>query len=83
MLGGITLVLSGCFGWFAMADDGQIYTLYRNSPLDAMMRIHIATFDTSDGEAYNQENSGLAASLFQAQPGITTKFWCEKGRYHK
>jgi hypothetical protein len=45
------------------------------------MRIHIATFDSKEGEEYNRENCELARSLFQAQPGVTVKFWYEKGRY--
>ena len=80
-----------------MACDKDTYTLYRDgakitgaeelSPgiIDKMhrLRIHIATFDASDGAAYNQENCELAKSLFQSQPGITSKFWCEKGVFRK
>ena len=32
---------------------------------------------------YNKENCDLAASLFQNQPDVKTKFWCEKGRYRE
>jgi len=63
--------------------DGSTYTLYRNSTLDAGMRVHIATFDASDGEAYNRENCGIVRDRMQSQPGIITRFWCEKGRYQK
>ena len=56
-------------------------TLYRNSVLNENARYHIATFDTNEGEAYNWENCQLAANLFQAQPGVTTRFWCEKGKF--
>jgi hypothetical protein len=45
------------------------------------MRIHIATFDAKDGDAYNRENCNLASKLYQGQPGVTVRFWCEKGRY--
>jgi hypothetical protein len=62
--------------------DGGIYTLYRNSVLDASMRIHIATFDAEEGEDYNAENCNIAADLFQRQPDVETRFWCEPGRYH-
>lgn len=76
------------------SEDGSIYTLYRSSAVlpgmsfeDAekmkAMRIHVGTFDTSEGEAYNQENCRLAEDLFNSQPGITTRFWCEKGRYRR
>ncbi len=70
------LILAGCF-------DGGAYTLYRNSPIDAAMRIHVATFDAADGDGYNQENCLLAADLFKAQPGVTSRFWCEKGLFKK
>jgi hypothetical protein len=63
--------------WLGLAlCDDHVYTLYRNSLLDlSIMRVHVASFDSKDGEKYNQENCQIAASLFQA------KFWCEKGRY--
>lgn len=63
--------------------DGQAFTLYRNSIMDENMRIHVATFDATDGEAYNRGNCEQALLLFQAQPGAKTKFWCEKGRFKK
>ena len=59
------------------------YTLYRNSVIDEKMRIHVATFDVADGNDYNNENCALAQKLFQNQPGIRTRFWCEKGRFKK
>ena len=73
------LVCSGCSA--LLVPEENIYTLYRNSVINPSMRIHIATFDSKDGEKYNRENCELARSLFQAQPGVTVKFWCEKGRY--
>ena len=68
--------------------EGQTYTLYRDSPLGNSFdgkvdRIHIATFDTSDGEEYNKENCEIARDLFQSQQGVVSKFWCEKGNYKK
>ena len=57
-------------------------TFYWNSVLNENARYHIATFDTNEGEAYNWENCQLAAKLFQAQPGVTTRFWCEKGKFN-
>lgn len=63
--------------------DSATYTLYRSSVLNEGMRIHVATFDALDGEDYNRDNCEQARELFQAQPGVTTKFWCEKGRYRK
>lgn len=68
------LSIAGC-------GDGNPYTLYRASPLDANMRLHIATFDAADGENYNSENCRIASELFGKQPGVTVRYWCEKGRY--
>ena len=72
----MSLLLAAC-------DYGTTCVLYRNSVTDENMRIHVATFDSSDGEAYNRGNCDQAKDLFQAQPGVKTKFWCEKGRYRK
>lgn len=65
--------------------DGEVYTLYRNSVSQGgdSMRIHVGTFDSRDGHDYNMENCEQARALFQAQPGVKTRFWCEKGRYRK
>jgi len=70
-------------GMSIAANDSSTFTLYRNSVLDAKMRLHVASFDTADGAAYNQENCALAQQLFRAQPGVKTQFWCEPGRFHK
>lgn len=70
------ITLSAC-------DGGPTYALYRNSVTDENMRFHVATFDSSDGEAYNRGNCDQAKELFQAQLAIKTKFWCEKGWYRK
>jgi len=81
------LVLSGC-------GDSDSFTLYRNSPIlpglppeaateVANSRIHVPSFDTADGENYNQENCRIASELFAKQPGVTVRYWCEKGRYRK
>ena len=59
------------------------FTLYRDSLLTTGARVHIATFDAEHGEAYNSKNCNLAASLFSAQAGVQTKFWCEKGDFRK
>lgn len=72
----ISFALAGC-------GDGESFTLYRNSVLDPNMRLHVASFNAVDGEAYNRENCDIAAKLFQQQDGIKTRFWCEKGSYRK
>ena len=55
-------------------------TLYRSS-MTGPMRIHIATFGSQDGEEYNRDNCHIAGDLFQQQPGVKVRYWCEKGRY--
>jgi hypothetical protein len=74
----IMLSLVGC----SLFDDST-FTLYRSSVTDSTMRVHIATFDTDNKAAYNQENCDLARELFQNQQGVKVKFWCEKGVYRK
>jgi hypothetical protein len=70
----------GCLGLLLLAScrDNSSCTLYRNSPIDKNMRIHVASFDADEGAAHNRENCELAKGLFQAQPGTVTTFWCEK-----
>lgn len=69
-------LLTACSG-------SESYTLYRDSLMIQNARIHVATFDSADGEKVNQENCFLAAKLFQQQDGVQTKFWCEKGKFKK
>jgi hypothetical protein len=75
----VLLTLSACSG----AKDETVFTLYRSSVLNENMRIHVASFDARDGRDYNAENCEQARQLFQAQDGVTTRFWCELGRYRK
>jgi hypothetical protein len=63
--------------------QSDTYTLYRNSVTDENMRIHVASFNSSGGENYNQGNCKIAQELFQKQEGVKTKFWCEKGVFRK
>ncbi len=79
----VTCGLSAC-------DQDSVFTLYRSgvSTPEASInmddvRIHVATFDAAEGEGYNRENCDTASQLFQAQPGIKVRYWCEKGRYRK
>ena len=69
----------------AGADDKaqNVVTLYRNSVSDSEMRLHLATFDTDEGASYNSENCQIAAQLFQGQPGVTVRYWCEPGPYRQ
>lgn len=68
-------------GWGCPGHGRGPYTLYRNSMTDAAMRLHVASFDAADGAAYNRDNCGQAQQLFQGQPGVKTRFWCEPGRF--
>lgn len=61
--------------------DAGTFTLYRNSMTDMAMRLHVATFDAAEGEAYNRENCAQAMRLFEGQLGVKTRFWCERGRF--
>lgn len=73
----VVLLLGGCGG------SDAVETLYRSSILDENARIHVATFDAAEKRAYNQENCRQAQELFQAQPGVKTRFWCEAGRFRR
>lgn len=68
----------------ASSHEKNVVTLYRNSAFDSTMRIHVATFDaTTNPRSYNSENCGIAAKLFQEQPGVSVRYWCEPGRYKR
>jgi hypothetical protein len=70
-------------GLVTCGESSNTYALYRASPTDANMRIHIATFNAEQNEAYNRENCDVAAKLFQSQPGVSVRYWCEKGAFRK
>ncbi len=71
---GAVVALMGC------NIESDTFTLYRSSVVGAE-RIHVASFDTKDGTEYNEANCRLAGDLFQQQPGVKVRFWCEKGRF--
>ncbi len=64
------------------APAGDTYTLYRNSPLTGM-KVHVATFDAAESGNYNRDNCGIVAGLIKKQPGVTARYWCEKGRVRR
>lgn len=70
-------------GFGLKVSEDLVYTLYRNSVTDENMRIHVATFDADEYEDYNKGNCGSAQELFQHQPGVKVKYWCEKGYFKK
>lgn len=74
----LVLLLLGC-----QRPDADTYVLYRDSPNIPEMRIHVATFDSDNGDTYNRETCGLTRDRFQEHATRRVKFWCEKGRYRK
>lgn len=72
------LVLSGC----GEAPDRKAYTLYRSS-IAGNESVHVATFDSTEGAAFNQQNCSEVAILIRSQPGVTVRYWCEPGRSSK
>lgn len=76
----LTLLVCGC-----STPESSIFTLYRNSVTTDGdgMRIHVSTFDAAEGSDYNRKNCDQAKTLFQEQPMVKVKFWCEKGRFKK
>ena len=58
------LILAGCGG------DSATYTLYRNSVIEANLRIHVATFDAAESEGYNRENCEQARIYFRSSLGL-------------
>lgn len=56
------------------------YVLYRNSSAFGDMQIHIASFNAKEPGEYNRENCEIARDLFQSQPGVKAKYWCDKAK---
>jgi len=88
----VSSIIISLLAYYYYRSDTSTFTLYRNSLVlhGESWRLHIATFDARSGffigdkdAYYNKENCYLAASLFQNQPDVKTKFWCEKGRYRE
>lgn len=78
---GVGAALSACAPSF---NDDTVYTLYRDSAASGSpLRVHVATFDAREQASYNRDNCEIAKGLFQAQPGVTVTYWCERGRYSK
>lgn len=64
----------------ASADTVTAYRLYRNSVFDSSAAIHVASFDSRERSPigdYNKMNCEESAVLFENQPGVVTKYWCE------
>jgi len=79
------VIIAAAAGWSMNAGiaESRAYTLYRDSPIGKDLRLHIATFNAAESEDYNRENCRIASELFKAQPGVTARYWCEKGAFQK
>lgn len=87
------VLISSCTALAACSEErAATVTLYRNSALDASMRVHWATFDADDKGGYNLNNCLMAARLLNANVTASAKaqgmqrdrflgFWCEPGNY--
>ncbi len=65
------------------ASEDKVYTLYRSNPYLETMRVHVATFDADEKPSFNQENCETARALFQSQPDVKVRYWCEQGYFTK
>jgi hypothetical protein len=81
----LPVVVGVVAGWVVCSwtSDRTAYTHYRNSATGITERIHIATFDASEEDSYNNQNCQQAQTLFQQQPGVQVRYWCEKGTYRR
>ena len=84
-----TLALVGCS---SDEDSPSPATLYRNSLLDPMMRVHFASFNAPDKAPFNIDNCEMVARIMNANVDAssakegkprnrTVGFWCERGSY--
>lgn len=71
-------------------DSAAVWTLYRSAVMLPGMegdsaRVHVATFDSREraglpGPSFNAGNCADVADLLERQPGVTVRYWCERGR---
>jgi hypothetical protein len=59
------------------------YTLYRNGAVNDTLRIHVASFDAAEPGSYNHDTCERVRELFQLQPTVTSRFWCEAGPFKR
>ncbi|MEO8654192.1 MAG: hypothetical protein ABI409_08715 [Ramlibacter sp.] len=78
-----SFVLVACLLFSACGGSDAMFTLYRSSPADDAMRIHVASFDADESASYNDENCRLAAEHFRKQAKLNVRYWCEKGPFKK
>ena len=66
--------------------DDSVFTLYRNNNDNPFIRIHLATFDSSNGEQFNLWYCQKAVQYFQEAAksrGSNERIWCEKGYFRE
>ena len=51
----------------ASLGDDNVYTLYRSSVSDPAARLHVATFDADENDAYNRENCEVGAKVISGR----------------
>jgi hypothetical protein len=56
-------LMAGC------TSGDSTFKLYRNLMTDQNIRLHVATFDSTDGTAYNSEKCQATQTLFQSKEG--------------
>ena len=69
MIAGVALL--GC-------SVATVYTLCRNSVVIENARLHVATFDTADGEPYNSENCQAVVTCFSSSRASRRVFGARK-----
>jgi hypothetical protein len=94
---GVSVILLAVVGMSACRPgipprEGLSYTLYRSGGVTPdvppetaaklrAMRAQVATFDSGEGEAFNEANCQSAAKLFEQHEAGIGRYWCEKGVY--
>jgi len=87
-----TLVMAAFVGGCDASSDKGTATLYRNSPLESAVRVHIASFDADESGDFNLGNCGMASRILNAnidasaaaegkKPYENVGFWCEPGPF--
>ncbi len=71
---GVFIVL----GYLYFTSNRISYVLYRGSDVNENSAVYIASFDAKESEKYNRENCEIARDLFQAQPFVRVKYWCNQ-----
>ena len=75
---GIIIGIVAMYLYSVFLSRDTAYLLFRESPVDDYPKVHVASFNSSDGEEYNQKNCEIARDLFQSQPGVSVRYWCER-----